>query len=294
MALNRTSDRGPFVIHEPFGLRAPAHHPPCFGDRVTANHPTRERIPPMPADMLTDQELFDAINERAADASKAKEFAKTLRAKCPPVAQSLIDVGAGQKSGEVKKDLAELQSVVRELNEQIEAKDRELADVKSKQPDVAAIEDKASKRWTNQVKKLEQERDEATARYHKSLVQIGIDKAVAMLITPNDQGIRTDKEYAELIAAEKLRGQIVPKDDGTIGVKQIGEESEYDAPTLDGKIAALVKDFRAYIPSTFQMSNADSGAGVRTGGSGNGASGGLKRFDEIVQGKRQDSAFAGL
>jgi hypothetical protein len=244
-------------------------------------------------DMLTDQELFDAINERAADASKAKEFAKTLRAKCPAVAQPLIDVGAGQKSGEVKKDLAELQSTLRDLNEQLEAKDKELADVKSKQPDVAAIEEKASKKWTNQVKKLEADRDEAMARYHKSLVQIAIDKAVALLITPNEQGIRTDREYAELIAAEKLRGQIVPKDDGTIGVRQIGEESEYDAPSLDTKIAQLVKDFTPYIPATFQMSNADSGAGVRTGGGGAGT-GGLQRFEQIVDKKRQDSAFAGL
>ena len=245
-------------------------------------------------DMLTDQELFDAINERASDSAKAKDFAKTLRAKCPSVAQPLIDVGAGQKSGEVKKDIADLQASVRDLTEQLEGKDRELAEVKSKQPDVAAIEDKASKRWQKRVNDLEAELDKSQSLYRKSTVQIGVDKAVAMLITPNEQGIRVDREYAELIAAEKLRPQIVPKEDGSIGVKQIGEESEYDAPTLDGKIAALVKDYRAYIPQTFQMSNADSGAGVRSNGGG-GSAGGKKTLDQIIEQKLNDpAALVGL
>lgn len=248
----------------------------------------------MPAsDTITDQELFDAINERATDAAKAKEFAKTLRAKCPSVAQPLIDVGAGQKSGEMRKDVAELQTTVRELREQLDDKEREFTKFKEDTPDVVAIEEKANKRHAARIAKAEQERDEATKRYHSSLVQIGIDKAVALLITPNEQGIRTDREYAELIAAERLRPHLVPKDDGTIGVKQIGEETEYDAPTLDGKIAALVKDFRAYIPPTFQMSNADSGAGVRNGTSGT-ATGTLKRFDQIVQQKANDPSFAGI
>jgi hypothetical protein len=241
----------------------------------------------MPADM---QEIFDAINEYASDSAKAKEFAKTLCAKCPSVAQPLIDVGAGKQKGEGQKEITELQGKIAELTEQLETKDRELKE----QPDIATIEEKAGKRWEKKVRDLEAQRDDAQGRYHKSLQQIAVDKAVALLITPNEQGLRTDREYAELIAAEKLRGQIVPKDDGTIGVKQIGEESEYDAPTLDAKIVALVKDFRAYIPATFQMSNADSGAGVRSGPSGGGGSGGLKRFDEIIQKKRNDPTYAGI
>ena len=248
----------------------------------------------MPAsDLLTDQELFDAINERASDTSKAKEFAKTLRAKCPAVAQPLIDVGAGQKSGETKKDLAALQETVRELREQLEDKDRELVKVKEDTPDVAAIEEKANKRYAARIQKAEQERDEATSRFRSSLVQLGVDKAVAMLIAPNEQGIRADREYAELVAAQKLREHIVPKDDGTLAVKQIGEESEYDAPTLDAKIAQLVKDFRPYISATFQLTNADSGAGVRSGQGGTGT-GGLKRFDQILEQKANDPSFAGI
>jgi hypothetical protein len=238
------------------------------------------------SDMLTDQELFDAINERAADAGKAKEFAKTLRAKCPAVAQPLIDVGAGKQKGEGQKELTELQAKITELTEQLEGKDREL----KAQPDVASIEEKASRKWEKKVRDLEGQRDDAEKKFKGALTQIAVDKAVALLITPNEQGLRTDREYAQLIAAAKLRDQIIPKEDGTIGVKQLGEESEYDGLTLDDKIQSLVKDYRAYVPATFQMSNADSGAGVRSGPGGVGM-GPKKTLDQIIEQKLNDPAL---
>jgi hypothetical protein len=250
----------------------------------------------MPADHMDAAEIIAAINEYVGDdKAKAKEFAKALRARAGEVAVSLINIGKSQGTSEAGGEVKKLEAQVKELTEALEAKEQEMADFRAKTPDAATIEESTRKKWESKLRKAETERDDAHRRFNDAVVQIGIDKAVALLITPNEQGVRADREYAELIAAGKLRPHFVPKPDGSLAVKQIGEETEYDGDTLDAKVAALVKDFRPYIPATFLMSNADGGAGVRSGpGGGVTGSPGMKTFNEIVDQKRSSPAFAGI
>jgi hypothetical protein len=193
-----------------------------------------------------------------------------LRSDARDVAQALINVGAGQKAGEMGGKVEELEGKVRELTEQLESKETELTDARAKVPDAASLEEAARKKWEPKLGKEKERADKAEANLTNALTQIAVDKAIARLITPNEQGMRADPEYANLIAAEKIRKQITVRTDGTLGVKQLGEDGEYDGESLDDKVSALVNDFRPTIPSTFVLSNADSGAGIRNGGGGSG------------------------
>jgi hypothetical protein len=248
----------------------------------------------MPADHMEVTDIIAAINEHTGnDKAKAKDFAKVLRAGAPEVAQSLINIGGSQKATEVTGRIKELEATVKELTEAAEQKDQEITELRAKAPDAAAIEESTKRKYDVKLRKLEQERDDARKRHEDAVVQIGIDKAIAMMITPNEQGVRVDREWAEQLGAMKLRAQFAPRPDGSLAVKQIGEESEYDG-TLDEKVAALVKDFRAYVPETFKFSNADGGAGIRNGTGAAGVAPGLKTQQQIIEQKRSNPAFAGI
>jgi len=248
----------------------------------------------MPAEHMDVTEIIAAINEHTGnDKAKAKDFAKVLRAGAPEVAQSLINIGGSQKATEVTGKVKELEGQVKELTEAVEQKDQELTELRAKTPDAAAIEESTKRKYDVKLRKLEQERDEAKKRHEDAVVQIGLDKAIAEMITPNEQGVRVDREWAQELGALKLRSQFIAKPDGSLAVKQIGDESEYDG-TLDEKVKALVKDFRAYVPETFKFSNADGGAGIRNGAGSAGVAPGLKTQQQIIEQKRSNPAFAGI
>ena len=249
---------------------------------------------PSDAQPVSIDEAIEAVNAATGgDKAKVRDFVKKLRSDAPDVANYLITSGKNQRETEVAPQLKTLETRIAELEGDIETRDAELTALRQKAPEAAAVEEATKRKYEGKLRKMEAERDEAFKRYNDALVQVAIDKAVALLITPNEQGVRVDKEYAELIASQRLRPQIVPKPDGGLTVKQIGEESEYDGDTLDAKIGHLVKDFRPYIPNTFQLSNADSGAGVRNGSS-SGPAPGLKTQQQIIEAKRSNPAFAGL
>jgi uncharacterized membrane protein YqiK len=233
--------------------------------------------------MMELPEIIAALNAYVGtDKAKAKEVAKSLRADARDVAQHLINVGAGQKAGEVGGKVDELASKVSELTEQLEAKDEEIAKMRSSAPDVAAQVDAERKKGESKAAKERERAEAAETRATALAKQVAKDKIIARLTTPNELGQRADREYAELIAAAKLDDRVVVKADGSIDVLQIGESTAYDGETLDQKIDALVKDFRPSIPASFLLTNADSGAGVRSGG---GAGVGLKTLEQIKQEK---------
>ena len=243
---------------------------------------------------VTIEEAIEAVNAATGgDKAKVRDFVKKLRSDSPDVANYLITSGKNQRDGEVQGDLKKLTDRIAELEGELETSHSELTTLRSKTPDVAAVEESAKRKYEKQLRKAEQDRDEAQRRFDDAMVQIGVDKAVALLIVPNEQGNRAHPQYAKQLAALELRKQFVPGPNG-LAVKQIGEETEYDGDTLDAKVAALVKDFRAYIPQEFIVSNADSGAGVRNGTGGSGVAPGLKTQEQIIQAKRSNPAFSGI
>lgn len=243
---------------------------------------------------ITIEEAIEAVNAATGgDKAKVRDFVKKLRSDSPDVANYLITSGKNQRDGEVQGDLKKLTDRIAELEGELETSHSELTTLRSKTPDVAAVEESVKRKYEGKVRKAEQERDQVQRLFDDATVQHAVDLAVNNLTTPNEQGVRAHPEYARLIAAARLREQMVPKN-GTVAIKQIGEEAEYDGDTLEQKVKALVKDFRAYIPPEFIVSNADSGAGVRNGSSGAGIAPGLKTQQQIIEEMRANPAVAGI
>lgn len=237
-------------------------------------------------------EIIAEINKHVAgDKAKAKEFARALRSDAKDVSQLLINVGAGQKSGEVGTKVTELETKLRETTEKLEETEREFTEFKTKTPDATAIEAREKAKWEPKITKERERADTATTQLRDERKKLAVARFVSLLSTPDDSGTRIDPQWAEKVVAAEHGDRFVIKDDGTLGVLQPGETTEYDADTLDKKIAALAKDARKAVPSAYVLTGADSGSGVR-GGGGGGV--GLKTVEQIRKEKEQNSAFSGF
>lgn len=230
-------------------------------------------------------DLVKAVNDFVGgDKAKAKDVAKALRSDSKDVAQLLINVGAGQKSGETQAKVTDLETKLRETEEKLAEVTSEFAEHKAKTPDVATVEARERAKWEPKVKAKEDElkaarettknvlKRGAVARFTRELIKAGVDP-----------------EYAQEVAANKYGDRFDPKDDGTLGVLQVGEAIEYDAADEDSKIAALAADVRKGIAPRWILTNADSGAGVRNGGGG-GAGYDAKKEGEAMAAKEKSSA----
>lgn len=208
-------------------------------------------------------ELISEINKHiAGDKAKAKELAKAMRSDAKDVAQLLINVGAGQKSGETQSKVTDLETKLRETTEKLEETERDFTEFKSKTPDVATIEARERAKWEPKVKAKDDELKAAREQFKGAVGRGGRVKFTRELIA-----LGADPEYAEQVAAQKYGDRLNPKDDGSLGVFQIGEQVEYDGDE-DAKIKALAADAYKTVPAKFRLTNADSGAGVRSGGGG--------------------------
>lgn len=238
-------------------------------------------------------EIITSINSFVGgDKAKAKDVAKALRADAKDVAQLLINVGAGQKSGETQTKVSTLEQERDEWKEKAETTEQEFAEFKSKTPDVKAIEDRLNATHAKALTKERERADKATTDLRDERKKLAVSKFVSLLTTADDSGTRIEPQWAEKVVAAELNDRFVIKEDGTLGVLQPGEAVEYDADTLDKKIAALAKDARKTVASTYVLTGSDSGAGARGGGGGGGT--GLKTPEQIRKEKEQNSAFAGL
>lgn len=220
----------------------------------------------MPASaQMTDQELFDAINERVGeDRDKAKEFARAFRSACKPVAQSLINIGGSQKKG----DIDALNSRVKQLEDEAEQKDAEIQELRAKTPDAQALTEKYEKKLA-EARDAKKAAEESSRSLRK---QVAKDKALALIKRRDGQGFTVDDLWADKVVAADIDDRIVVKDDGSIDVLELGQTTSYDGDTVDAKLAALARDARKAVPSQYLISNADAGAGIR-GSNGGGAAG---------------------
>lgn len=232
-------------------------------------------------------EIIAALNTHVGgDKAKAKEVAKALRADAKDVAQQLINVGAGQKAGETQTKVSQLEQERDELKEKLETTEREFAEHKSKTPDVATVEARERAKWEQKVKAKDDELKAAREQYKGAVGKGGRAKFTRELIA-----LGVDPEYAETVAAAKYGDRFVASDEGTLGVLQLGETTEYDAADEDGKIKALAADVRKIVPPRFINTNADSGAGVGRQGSGGNTYDAAKVGREMAeQQKVQDKA----
>jgi hypothetical protein len=213
---------------------------------------------------MTLAEIIAALKAEVGDDSgKIKEAAKLLRDDVKDVAQKLINVGAGQKSGDADKKIAAAEKERDEWKEKAETTEQEFAEFKSKTPDVATVEARERAKWEQKVKAKDDELKAAREQFKGAVGKGGRAKFTRELIA-----LGVDPEYAESVAAAKYGDRLNPKDDGVLAVYQLGETTEYDAPDEDAKIKALAADVRKLVSPKFINTNADSGGGANNRGSG--------------------------
>ena len=148
------------------------------------------------------------------------------------------------------------------MKEKLETTEREFHEFKSKTPDVATVEARERAKWEPKVKAKDDELKAAREQFRKAVGGSGRAKFTRELIA-----LGADPEYAEQVAAAKYGDRLDPKDDGSLAVFQLGEQVEYDGDE-ESKIKALAADVFKQVPPKFRLTNADSGAGVGSGGRG--------------------------
>lgn len=214
-------------------------------------------------------EIIAAINAHIdGDKQKAKDFAKAMRANAPVAAQALMNAGASVKERDLDGKFKTLETDRDEWKEKAEALEQEFAEFKTKTPDAAAIEARERQKWEPKVTKERERAEQAATALRDERKKLAVSQFVTLLTTPDERGARVEPKWAQRVVAQEYADRFVVKEDGTLGVLQIGETTEYDGETLEQKVAALAKDARKTVDSGFVLTGADSGSGVRNGGGG--------------------------
>lgn len=210
---------------------------------------------------LTIDEIIAGINELAGDdKDKAKDVATAIRERAKPVGQHLINVGSALKKEEAKRDIDALKAANETLTTERDEAVAALGTANSTKPDVAKIEADWKAKHEKKVGELKEQLKAKDDTLRGALKKASVAKLVAQL---TNQGV--DPDYAKEVLAGKHAGNIEVKDDGTVLIKS-PDGLEYDGADEDAKVAALAADARKGVAPKWILTNADSGAGVRSGG----------------------------
>jgi hypothetical protein len=218
---------------------------------------------------------------------------------------------AGKKEGEstfkeLKKRAAAAESLddVLSLATTLGVPTERVETVKATIPDRVALEKELGEKSERKVNELRKQLDK-----YKGLVQgSGKDKALSQLtklLTASGQTLEqfrqkfprltlgdVNQEYADVVLSAKYGDRIVIDDDGNItDVLKPGENSPYEGASLDEKLAFLAADVRKTVPTTFVVSAADRGAGVR-GGATNGGQGSGPQLEPVVAAKAHSGDYS--
>lgn len=240
--------------------------------------------------MATLDEILAALAaEVGDDKAKAKEIAKALRAKVGPLAQVLIDVGAGKKKGEVDKDI---ERITKERDDAIGERDElttELEELKKKTPNTQEIEAGVTKRFEKKIA----EKDAKIAELSGSLTGERRATRMTRLARRLESEHRIDPEWTETALDAKYSDRLVFGEDGTAKVLQLGGTEAYDAESEDAAIEKLAADIAKKVPERFVLTGADSGGGVGNGTGNRGGSSAANR-QKLIDEKRKSGEYATL
>lgn len=215
--------------------------------------------------MPTLDELLTGLREHVAgDADKAKELANRLHADLSPVAQVLIDKGAGKGKGEVAGKLKAAEAERDEARRERDELRAEFDDFKTKTPDAKTLEERVEAKWKPKVTRAEQERDAAKGTLAQKLRDLAVKDFVAAL----KPGVEVHDEYANEVLAAKYADRFQVSEDGTVRVLQPGKADAYDPADGQSAVSLLAADVRKTVPSWAVLSNAESGGGITNGGGG--------------------------
>jgi hypothetical protein len=206
----------------------------------------------------------------AGDRAKAKEVVDELRATegTKPVAQQLVDIGQGGKAGELQPKLTKLENDLKEARETIAAKDASIEDLKnSKAPDRKAIEQELRTEFQKKLDGEKKLREEAQANSKALRKKVAVDAFVGLLMKPDDQGVSVEEGWARQVVAREFDDRFDEAEDGTQRVLQIGSTLPYDGKHEE-QIAALAKEARKKVATTYLRTSTDRGSGLSGGGTG--------------------------
>jgi len=237
--------------------------------------------------MTLDEILVAIAAFVGGDPDKAKEVAKKMRehADTRDVAQELVQYGAGKKKGQLDGDIATLTRQLETTKQELEELQTAFDDFKAKTPDVAKVEQELTAKHTRKL----QEKDAQLAAKDQTLKGALTRGARERLVTLLSTEHKVDPEYAREVMASKYADRFVVGDDGRISVLQPGSTDSYDADTDDAAVALLAAQVAKTAPAKFVNTNADRGAGSRSGQGGGSTQ---KTAEEVKETKRNSVAGA--
>lgn len=239
---------------------------------------------------MTEDEILAAIGEHVGDdKGKAEAFAKKLRETHRHVAQPLINAGSALKKEEAKADIKKLteerDAAVTERDEATQA----LAAANATKPDVAKIEADLTAKWSKKVDDLKKQLTQKDESFRGALKRGSLAKFTAELVKAG-----VDPDYAKEVLAAKYGGNVDVQDDGSVVVKGL-DGIPFDGADEDARVSAFAAEIRKGVNPRYVLTNADSGAGVRSGGGGGSGYDAQKVGEEMgKQEKAATAANAGL
>lgn len=224
----------------------------------------------------------------------------------PPEERAAFATAFQNDGGEVVKDVrsktyakgkadgkatgTEAAAKLAEAQERADALAAELAEVKAKTPDAAAIETRVRDAMQKKLDAEKARADAADGALRGERRKLALAEFKSALAAKQDDGTYIDGDWLNDVAEARWGSRLATADDGSLRVLQLDGDMTYDAPDVATAVRLLAADARKTVPAKFVVSSAESGAGATNGGGGYGGG-----YDPVAAGKamaQQQSAQA--
>lgn len=235
--------------------------------------------------MPTAAELIAQLN--ALEGDEALVFSTLFQNDQGAVIKSARSKVASGAKREGAAKLPEVQGKLEQALEKIAELELEKQELSSKAPDFAAKEQQWKDKLATKERELRQQLEAKDAALTKTRRDVELGKFTRHLV--EEHGI--DPDYANEVLAVKHADRFRFAEDGTPDVLKPGEDTAYDAETVDEKIKLAAADVAKTVKPVFVRTNVDTGGG--RGPAGGGGNAGLTP-DQIAQAKRQSGRYSGV
>lgn len=209
-------------------------------------------------------EIIAAIGAyTGSDVAKHKEVARELRAasETKPVAQLLINAGAGKKTGESQEKISGLEERITALEDEKTELQQQVEAAKGKPDELRGEYERQLKGLKDKVSAAQQERDAERDGRRADRVVSQADRAAAKLAG------RVDPDYLAEVVRAKLTGRIKVAETGLQFLDAEGVALDVDE--TEGP-SALAEDVFKVVPEKFRLRPMNAGGGSNGGGAAGG------------------------
>lgn len=188
---------------------------------------------------------------------------------------------------EAAKQMPELEQKLADAEEERDRLRADLEAAQAKVPDIAAKEQQWKERLTAKEREWKAKLDEKDSALTKTRRDVHLGKFIRTLVEEH----KVDPDYASEVLTSRYADRFRFAEDGTPDVFKPGEESGYDAPSVEQKIALLAADVKKTVKPQFIQTDVDSGGGRGSHGAGGG---GKPNPESLVEAKRQSGRYSGI